>query len=57
MVFDSNNQEHYVVAAEDAAGDVHAARYIKYVMTDDGPFCPRVRQEGSRGLQEASTSA
>src|SRR5712672_3638867 len=38
LVFDPNNQEHYVVVAEDAAGDVHAARYIKYVMTEDGPM-------------------
>jgi len=38
FVFDQNNHKHYVIAAEDTTGDVHTARYIKYVMMDDGPF-------------------
>jgi len=47
ITYDPNNQEHYVVAAEDAAGDVHAAHYIKYVMTDDGPFVHGCDKKGA----------
>jgi len=47
MVFDPNNHEHYVVAAEDAAGDVHAAQYIKYVMTEDGSFIHGCDRKGA----------
>ena len=38
LVFDPDNHEHYLVAVENATGDVHTTRYIKYVMTDDGPI-------------------
>jgi len=38
ITYDPNNQEHYVVAAEDAGGRRTRCTYIKYVMTDDGSF-------------------
>jgi len=47
ITFDPNNREHYVVAAEDAAGDVHAAKFIKYVMTEDGPFVHGCDRKGA----------
>jgi len=47
MAFDPNNQEHYVVAAEDDTGNVHAAQFIKYVMTDDGPFVHGCDKKGA----------
>jgi len=37
LVYDPNNPEHYVIAAE-KNDKVHAAKYIRYVMTDDGAF-------------------
>jgi len=51
FVFDPNNQEHYVVAVEDAAGDVHAAWYIKYVMTEDGPMVHGCDGKGTEVLR------
>jgi len=47
FVFTQDNPEHYLVVAEDATGDIHAARYIKYMMTDDGPFVHGCDRKGA----------
>src|SRR5712671_2257385 len=61
FVFDQDNREHYLVTAEDENGDVHAAQYIKYVMTDDGPLVHGCDRKGAevfkRPLQARSEDA
>jgi len=61
FVYDLNNPEHYVIATEDATGDIHVAKYIKYTMTDNGPIIEGCDKKGGevfkKPLQACSKDA
>jgi len=45
FVYDPNDPEHYVIATE-KGNAIHAAKYIRYTMTDDGAFVEGCNEKG-----------
>jgi len=51
FVYNSNNPEHYVIVAEKDE-DIHAAKYIRYTITDNGAFIEGCDKKGGEVFQK-----